>query len=143
MAMQPDELFCYENPYTSVYWHPHDGYLHVIYKGVFVGDNFYEGGARQIEEARVRQAQRALYDLRQFPVSTATNLGWITKEFIPQMCQAGIKYLATVPPTDYYGRMSAKYILAKSAEAGVEVKEFASPEAAAAWLAQVAAPAGH
>ncbi|MCU0448351.1 MAG: hypothetical protein MUC97_00710 [Bernardetiaceae bacterium] len=139
--MPPDELLCYENSYTSVYWNQRFGYLRVVYKGVFVGDNFYEGGQRQIQEAQVHQAQRALYDLRHFPVSTATNLGWITQEFIPQMRQAGIKHLATVPPTDFYGRMSAKYILAKSAEAGVEVQEFPDPEAAAAWLAQVAQPA--
>ena len=132
-----NEDLCYENTYTKVTWNDVFQYLHIAYKGVFVGDNFYEGGLRQVESLVSRQGCRILYDLRQYPVSTQTNLRWILEDFLPKMQATGLTHIAAVMPEDFYGKGAASYILARFSERGVQVEKFDTVLTAAEWLIEL------
>ncbi len=118
MDLPGSEDFCHENAYTKVSWNESCQYLHIAYKGVFVGNNFYEGDLLQVESLASRKGCRILYDLRQYPVSTQTNLKWILGDFLPKMQASGLTHIAAVMPEEFYGKGAASYILARFSEQG-------------------------
>jgi hypothetical protein len=137
MTLPKNEVLCYENAYTHVYWHQCYQYLHIVYKGVFVGNHFEEGGLLQLETLIGKGGRRILYDLQNFPVSTQTNVQWVVNDLFPKMKAAGLTHISVVMPEDYYGRASAAYLLGKVAEGGIVVRQFDAEAQASAWLIEL------
>jgi hypothetical protein len=137
MNLPENEEPCYENAYSVVSWHTGLHFLHIVYKGVFVGNNFYEGGNRQVDALVAKGGKRILYDLRRFPVSTQTNVQWVMDDYMPKMKMAGLTHISAVMPEDYYGRAAAAYILNRCEEYGFSVRRFDTEAEAVEWLAEL------
>jgi hypothetical protein len=137
MNLPENEELCYENAYSVVSWHTGLHFLHIVYKGVFVGNNFYEGGNRQVDALVAKGGKRILYDLRRFPVSTQTNVQWIMDDYLPKMKMAGLTHISAIMPEDYYGRAAAAYILNRCEEHGFSVRRFDTEAEAVEWLAEL------
>lgn len=135
MAAEANEELCYENNYTLVHWNERFQFMRITYKGVFIGDDFMEGGNLQIGVLHIHKGQKTLYDLRKYPVSSRSNVEWIINVFIPGMYKAGLRYLAAILPQEHYGKVAATFLLQRFITAGIEVRTFDLPHEAEAWIA--------
>jgi hypothetical protein len=91
-----------------------------------------------LDVLRARGVKKWLSDDRKGGALPKSHHDWGQNVFGPAAARAGWKYWALCPPSEMLGSANMRRLAEIYASLGVEVRTFATPEAALAWLDSLA-----
>ncbi len=127
-----------DNDYVKLWVHSDSRIVHHEFKKFVWGDAFQEALNRGHAELVRAGATKWLSDDRERSALSKADVDWSFQEWFPKMVAAGWKYWAIVLPDDVIGQMNMDRIMKKYSAAGVTTRVFNDPDAALAWLEDLA-----
>ena len=123
-----------EFPFLIISWDDSCQSLVTEWKGGFVNKEKYIEGMNAALKLFVElKCKKVLSNTKEAGVLGVDTQKWVKEDFFPRFIAAGVRYFATVVPSDSLAQMSIK-ALSSTAQGGLKTNSFDNVEAAQKWL---------
>lgn len=122
----------FDSSYLTVSWDSEIDCVYVVWKAYVEGENFRYGLEQGLGLLKEKHSSKWLADLRKLRVVKLADQDWMVSEWLPRAQKAGLKWTATIMPSDILAQMSVSRVKAKAEDNGAAY--FDKLEDARQWL---------
>ena len=127
----------FDNDHATIWYHPEAGIVHHEFKKYIFGQDFRDVLNFGLEIMAERHATKWLSDDRHNSALLPEDADWADNDWSPRVHAVGWTYWAIVLPEGVIGKMNMQKFIEQQSASGIEVRVFADPSLALAWLESV------